>query len=215
MYRIRFMALTYLLKFGLFHSHSLYLTCHHTFVYLVRNSFSRGKWGRERKHMVRLTGVRPKKPPLLMVRNLSWESCRVGAVFHWSFVWTSQCDFKKWTVRVFQSTGCWEEHVEGFIVLFPRSAYHAPFSLSFSLKNWLSELVHLTCCRICVRALSGTIHYHNKWVSASSFCLPSVCLLSLNPEEAGEVSVLPVCLSLLLRASQTWQSCMKHFYYFF
>ncbi|EAX05944.1 hypothetical protein MGC11324, isoform CRA_a [Homo sapiens] len=31
-----------------------------------------------------------------------------------------------------------------------------------SLKNWLSELVHLTCCRICVRALSGTIHYHNK-----------------------------------------------------
>lgn len=31
-----------------------------------------------------------------------------------------------------------------------------------SLKNWLSELVHLTCCRICVRSLSGTIHYHNK-----------------------------------------------------
>ena len=35
-------------------------------------------------------------------------------------------------------------------------------SFSFSLKNWLSELVHLTCCRICVRSLSGTIHYHNK-----------------------------------------------------
>uniref|UniRef100_A0A8C8TQM9 Glycerol-3-phosphate acyltransferase 3 n=1 Tax=Peromyscus maniculatus bairdii TaxID=230844 RepID=A0A8C8TQM9_PERMB len=31
-----------------------------------------------------------------------------------------------------------------------------------SLKSWLSELVHLTCCRICVRSLSGTIHYHNK-----------------------------------------------------
>ncbi|XP_058523056.1 glycerol-3-phosphate acyltransferase 3 isoform X2 [Ochotona princeps] len=31
-----------------------------------------------------------------------------------------------------------------------------------SLKNRLSELVHLTCCRICVRALSGTINYHNK-----------------------------------------------------
>ncbi|KAG3276326.1 glycerol-3-phosphate acyltransferase 3 [Ictidomys tridecemlineatus] len=30
------------------------------------------------------------------------------------------------------------------------------------LKNWLSEMVHLTCCRICVRSLSGTIHYHNK-----------------------------------------------------
>lgn len=29
-------------------------------------------------------------------------------------------------------------------------------------QNWLSELVHLTCCRICVRSLSGTIHYHNK-----------------------------------------------------
>nr|XP_020140857.1 glycerol-3-phosphate acyltransferase 3-like [Microcebus murinus] len=31
-----------------------------------------------------------------------------------------------------------------------------------SLKTRLSELVHLTCCRICVRALSGTIRYHNK-----------------------------------------------------
>nr|XP_020748559.1 glycerol-3-phosphate acyltransferase 3 isoform X6 [Odocoileus virginianus texanus] len=31
-----------------------------------------------------------------------------------------------------------------------------------SLKNLLSEVVHLTCCRICVRALSGTIHYHNR-----------------------------------------------------
>ncbi|KFO38391.1 Glycerol-3-phosphate acyltransferase 3 [Fukomys damarensis] len=31
-----------------------------------------------------------------------------------------------------------------------------------SLKSWLSEVVHLTCCRICVRSLSGTIHYHNK-----------------------------------------------------
>ncbi|XP_028932860.1 glycerol-3-phosphate acyltransferase 3 isoform X1 [Ornithorhynchus anatinus] len=30
------------------------------------------------------------------------------------------------------------------------------------VKSWLSELVHLTCCRICVRALSGTIRYHNK-----------------------------------------------------
>ncbi|XP_051645557.1 glycerol-3-phosphate acyltransferase 3 [Manacus candei] len=31
-----------------------------------------------------------------------------------------------------------------------------------SVKNYLSELVHLTCSRILVRALSGTIHYHNK-----------------------------------------------------
>ncbi|XP_019408851.1 PREDICTED: glycerol-3-phosphate acyltransferase 3 [Crocodylus porosus] len=31
-----------------------------------------------------------------------------------------------------------------------------------SIKDWLSELVHLTSSRILVRALSGTIHYHNK-----------------------------------------------------
>ncbi|XP_067340743.1 glycerol-3-phosphate acyltransferase 3 isoform X2 [Channa argus] len=31
-----------------------------------------------------------------------------------------------------------------------------------SVKNWLSELVHLTCYRICARALSATIHYHNR-----------------------------------------------------
>lgn len=31
-----------------------------------------------------------------------------------------------------------------------------------SVKYWLSELVHLTCYRICARGLSATIHYHNK-----------------------------------------------------
>ncbi|KAM9338520.1 glycerol-3-phosphate acyltransferase 3 [Symphorus nematophorus] len=31
-----------------------------------------------------------------------------------------------------------------------------------SVKNWLSELVHLTCYRICARGLSATIHYHNR-----------------------------------------------------
>ncbi|XP_075885929.1 glycerol-3-phosphate acyltransferase 3 [Nelusetta ayraudi] len=31
-----------------------------------------------------------------------------------------------------------------------------------SLKHWLSELIHLTCYRICARGLSATIHYHNK-----------------------------------------------------
>ncbi|NXS11979.1 GPAT3 acyltransferase, partial [Neodrepanis coruscans] len=31
-----------------------------------------------------------------------------------------------------------------------------------SVKNYLSEVVHLTSCRILVRALSGTIYYHNK-----------------------------------------------------
>ncbi|XP_076020465.1 glycerol-3-phosphate acyltransferase 3 [Genypterus blacodes] len=31
-----------------------------------------------------------------------------------------------------------------------------------SAKNWLSELVHLTCYRLCARGLSATIHYHNK-----------------------------------------------------
>ncbi|KAJ8397117.1 hypothetical protein AAFF_G00009710 [Aldrovandia affinis] len=29
-------------------------------------------------------------------------------------------------------------------------------------KDWLSELVHLMCYRICARGLSATIHYHNK-----------------------------------------------------
>ncbi|CAK6983451.1 glycerol-3-phosphate acyltransferase 3-like [Scomber scombrus] len=31
-----------------------------------------------------------------------------------------------------------------------------------SVKNWLSELVHLTCYRICARGLSATVLYHNK-----------------------------------------------------
>lgn len=31
-----------------------------------------------------------------------------------------------------------------------------------SAKTWLSELVHLTCYRICARGLSATIRYHNK-----------------------------------------------------
>uniref|UniRef100_UPI003AB0B8CA glycerol-3-phosphate acyltransferase 3 isoform X1 n=1 Tax=Centroberyx gerrardi TaxID=166262 RepID=UPI003AB0B8CA len=31
-----------------------------------------------------------------------------------------------------------------------------------SAKNWLSELVHLMCYRICARGLSATIQYHNK-----------------------------------------------------
>ncbi|KAM8940268.1 glycerol-3-phosphate acyltransferase 3 [Pelodytes ibericus] len=30
------------------------------------------------------------------------------------------------------------------------------------IKNWLSELVHLVCCRVCARALSSAIQYHNK-----------------------------------------------------
>lgn len=30
------------------------------------------------------------------------------------------------------------------------------------VKNWLSELVHLMCYRICARGLSATIYYHNK-----------------------------------------------------
>ncbi|XP_026210482.1 glycerol-3-phosphate acyltransferase 3 [Anabas testudineus] len=31
-----------------------------------------------------------------------------------------------------------------------------------SKKNWLSEVVHLTCYRICARGLSATIRYHNR-----------------------------------------------------
>ncbi|KAM4532054.1 glycerol-3-phosphate acyltransferase 3 isoform 2-T2 [Fundulus diaphanus] len=38
-----------------------------------------------------------------------------------------------------------------YCILFPLSA-----------KKWLSELVHLTCYRICARGLSATIHYHKK-----------------------------------------------------
>lgn len=30
------------------------------------------------------------------------------------------------------------------------------------LKDWLSELVHIMCYRICARGLSATIHYHNR-----------------------------------------------------
>ncbi|XP_053729916.1 glycerol-3-phosphate acyltransferase 3 isoform X1 [Synchiropus splendidus] len=31
-----------------------------------------------------------------------------------------------------------------------------------SVKDWLSEVVHLTCYRICARGLSATIRYHNR-----------------------------------------------------
>ncbi|XP_069369851.1 glycerol-3-phosphate acyltransferase 3 [Paralichthys olivaceus] len=31
-----------------------------------------------------------------------------------------------------------------------------------SAKTWLSELVHVTCYRICARGLSATVHYHNR-----------------------------------------------------
>ncbi|XP_060928126.1 glycerol-3-phosphate acyltransferase 3 [Limanda limanda] len=31
-----------------------------------------------------------------------------------------------------------------------------------SVKTWLSELVHVTCYRICARGLSATVHYHNR-----------------------------------------------------
>ncbi|KAM9446198.1 glycerol-3-phosphate acyltransferase 3-like [Clarias gariepinus] len=30
------------------------------------------------------------------------------------------------------------------------------------IKDWLSELVHVMCYRICARGLSATIHYHNR-----------------------------------------------------
>uniref|UniRef100_A0A9J8CUM0 Glycerol-3-phosphate acyltransferase 3 n=1 Tax=Cyprinus carpio carpio TaxID=630221 RepID=A0A9J8CUM0_CYPCA len=33
---------------------------------------------------------------------------------------------------------------------------------SSNVKNWLSDLVHITCYRICARGLSATIRYHNK-----------------------------------------------------
>ncbi|KAK3539215.1 hypothetical protein QTP86_030739 [Hemibagrus guttatus] len=32
------------------------------------------------------------------------------------------------------------------------------------IKDWLSELVHVMCYRICARGLSATIHYHNRSV---------------------------------------------------
>ncbi|KAK3524176.1 hypothetical protein QTP70_021874 [Hemibagrus guttatus] len=33
---------------------------------------------------------------------------------------------------------------------------------SSSVKDWVSDLIHITCYRICARGLSATIHYHNK-----------------------------------------------------
>ncbi|GAA6105568.1 glycerol-3-phosphate acyltransferase 3, partial [Tachysurus ichikawai] len=33
---------------------------------------------------------------------------------------------------------------------------------SSSVKDWTSDLIHITCYRICARGLSATIHYHNK-----------------------------------------------------
>ncbi|XP_076835541.1 glycerol-3-phosphate acyltransferase 3 [Brachyhypopomus gauderio] len=31
-----------------------------------------------------------------------------------------------------------------------------------NVKDWISDLVHITCYRICARGLSAKIHYHNK-----------------------------------------------------
>lgn len=42
--------------------------------------------------------------------------------------------------------------------------------ICFSVKYWLSEVVHLTCYRICARALSATIRYHNKSVHFIASC---------------------------------------------
>lgn len=64
-------------------------------------------------------------------------------------------------------------------------------------KNWLSELVHQTCYRICARGLSATIHYHNKSVSLHSAKVkvhsehffsfpPHVFPLNLQREQASE-----------------------------
>ncbi|KAI5622554.1 glycerol-3-phosphate acyltransferase 3 [Silurus asotus] len=33
---------------------------------------------------------------------------------------------------------------------------------SSSVKEWLSDLIHITCYRICAKGLSAKIHYHNK-----------------------------------------------------
>ncbi|XP_058271677.1 glycerol-3-phosphate acyltransferase 3 isoform X2 [Hemibagrus wyckioides] len=33
---------------------------------------------------------------------------------------------------------------------------------SSSVKDWISDLIHITCYRICARGLSATIRYHNK-----------------------------------------------------
>uniref|UniRef100_A0A669F383 Glycerol-3-phosphate acyltransferase 3 n=1 Tax=Oreochromis niloticus TaxID=8128 RepID=A0A669F383_ORENI len=50
-----------------------------------------------------------------------------------------------------------------YCVLFPlRSVPRLSMCICFSVKYWLSEVVHLTCYRICARALSATIRYHNK-----------------------------------------------------
>uniref|UniRef100_A0AAX7U1E6 Phospholipid/glycerol acyltransferase domain-containing protein n=1 Tax=Astatotilapia calliptera TaxID=8154 RepID=A0AAX7U1E6_ASTCA len=48
-----------------------------------------------------------------------------------------------------------------YCVLFPLRSVLS-MCICFSVKYWLSEVVHLTCYRICARALSATIRYHNK-----------------------------------------------------
>lgn len=62
---------------------------------------------------------------------------------------------------------------------------HMFVCLFFSVKSWLSELVHLTCYRICARGLSATIHYHNRSVQAQRVHVTSALA------NKGEVGVSP------------------------
>lgn len=69
-----------------------------------------------------------------------------------------------------------------FTALVTASARHRlSMCICFSVKYWLSEVVHLTCYRICARALSATIHYHNKSVHFIASCqvLPVEHFLSI------------------------------------
>lgn len=74
-----------------------------------------------------------------------------------------------------------------------------------SLKNRLSELVHLTCCRICVRALSGTINYHNKQYRPQK---GGICVA--NHTSPIDVLILTTdgCYAMVRAADWSFSSCV-------
>lgn len=75
------------------------------------------------------------------------------------YIWIWKCWYLISYLRnSFESFEFWESHV-----------LTEKLCVSLSVKNWLSDLVHITCYRICARGLSATIRYHNKWATVSFF----------------------------------------------
>lgn len=74
------------------------------------------------------------------------------------------CDWAaaKWKVRL---TRGWSSRTNGFFFFFLDILTHKAsyvYAPSFRLKNVLSQKVHLMCYRICVRALTAIITYHDR-----------------------------------------------------